>query len=254
MIDEIDSKLSQINNDNQYTDTNLVQKNLFKIVKREKTSFGFLKKNYFILIFCLIITKTTFESSLLLTPLIGWFNKPEKYHDVKHSFLMFAALLLVIISTLISKFLLRSKIINEKKVLYWIYFILLMNLILCVFTWKIPEAMWLGFFLTVLLSCISEALISNLLNKVVPVYFKLLCIHSEYVISAVSAFSKIISGLLIFLFCFQTVEGEKIIFSIFFFFTLISLILLLLWNRNIKVKAITKLIKQRKEFRDSLSR
>ena len=78
MIDEIDSKLSNYNNESKFTDTNLVQKTINLIVLKEKKHIGFIKKNYLILITCLIITKTILESSLILAPLIVWFNKKEQ--------------------------------------------------------------------------------------------------------------------------------------------------------------------------------
>ena len=113
--------------------------------------------------------------------------------------------------------------------------------------------MWINFFFIVLLACLSEAINSSLLNKIVPVYFPFLCIKSNYVISFFAAFARIIIGVFIFLVCYWfdgSSHGEKVIFGILTFFKLLALLLLYLSSHRLRIKAITKLIKQRKELKD----
>ena len=122
---------------------------------------------------------------------------------------MFAAMFFMIFVLFILKSIFQKRIINEKKYLFIIEVIGLLILTFCLLTWTIIETMWIGFFLLIFSSSLSEALISNLLAKIVPVYFKILCIHSETIISSISAITKILSGLIIFLFCFKTEDGRN---------------------------------------------
>lgn len=251
MIDEIDSRLYAINNENNYSDTNLVQKSIIIIVEKEKDTFGFTKKNYFILLFLLILTKAIFESSLILSPLIAWFNPNELNNDLIHAALMTLAIFFMISVSWILNLVFKNKVINEKVFLFWNETLSFIFLIFALLTWSFIETMWVGFFLLIASSCISEALITNLLIKIIPIYYDLLCIKADNVISSISAISNIISGLIIYILCFKMNEhGEKVVFSILIFLKIVSFVICLIWKDNFRVKAITKLIKQRKELRD----
>ncbi len=56
MINEIDQKLDELNTSSNFSDTNLVAKNIDKLSKKEKTKFSYIYKCFLVLIltlFCL---------------------------------------------------------------------------------------------------------------------------------------------------------------------------------------------------------
>lgn len=60
MINEIDRQLSEINNQSNFSDTNLVVKNIEKISKKEKTKFSYIYKCFLVLILILFILRVRF--------------------------------------------------------------------------------------------------------------------------------------------------------------------------------------------------
>ena len=265
MIDNIDNKLSQINDENKFSDTNLVQKALINIVLKEKLTFGFFKQNFLLISFMLILSKTVFETLLIMIPLINWFSNSHKLddrksidvdiykEDFKHSMLMFTAILLIIPSIIASKYAFLKYELSEKKLLIIIEILIIIFLLLAMWTWTYIEALWINFFFIVLLSYLSEAINSSLLNKIVPVYFSFLCIKSSNVISTLSAISRLLIGIFIFLVCalFEEAEnGEKIIFGLLLLTKISAFFCLYVSLNKIRIKAITKLIKQRKELKE----
>jgi hypothetical protein len=57
MIKEIEKKLSDINSENNFSDTNLVAKNIKNISQQQKTSLSYIYKCFYILLALLVSTR-----------------------------------------------------------------------------------------------------------------------------------------------------------------------------------------------------
>lgn len=251
MIDDIESKLFQLNEQNQFTDTNLVQRTIKRIVYREKHSSGFFKKNFMLLFSLLIIARTLFESLLLISPIIGYEVSSERGNDLQHSLLFFIATAIITpISIFVKYSYINSGKQSEKTILAFTKIALLIVMFVSIGTWQIIQLLWICFFAMTFLIGLVQANTSLLLEKIVPMQFSFLCIKSNFVIPIFSAIGKFTAGIVSYGCCLLWGKGQHLVLGINALIEISSLILFFMFYKNFKVKAISKLIKQRKDLRD----
>ena len=248
MIDDIDSKLSLINEQNQFTDTNLVQKTLKEIAVRERSSF--FKWNFVVLSFLLVESKIIFEVLLVLVGLIAFEHQTEAGNLLWHSMLASVALFLVIpISYLVNSGVVLSGKYVEKNVLLFLKVSVLVFIGLAIGTFQIVEMLWFAFFVLLFLVSVIESITSVLVSKIVPIKYWLYFINPQYLIPVLSAYGRCVAVLMLYLCCYLWNRGVHIALGVLSLIKIISIIIFALNYNNMKVKAIAKLIKDRKELR-----
>lgn len=103
------------------------------------------------------------------------------------------------------------------------------------------------FFVMISVTNLIENLACSLVSRIIPIRFQLGCLPENTTISIVSTAGKIIASIFIYLVWQERVL--VIIFSVFLGLFLILMLVLVLFGNGLKEKAISRLLKQRKELR-----
>ena len=117
-LNELNSKLSLFNDENNYDDTNLLSNSIEDIIMREMKPQGILSKAFFAIIFYAFLTKFQIFIFISLTPIFASVYYIESNHIIKYtSLLYFITFLLFIVVYFVNLFYISVKIERTKYIL-----------------------------------------------------------------------------------------------------------------------------------------
>ncbi len=250
MVENIDAELEMFNKKNKFDDTNLVSNTVKEIAEQEKINLNALIKAYFVYIFIVFTTKFINESIVIYFGLNIIKDHPKLLDDNHwlHGLVLSMSYLLVILSELA----LAKKVECTRDQIFLI-FILSFNLINCSFLMYFSQQN-----VVILIICSSLAIIfSNLIQKtsshyfynVIPNYYILCRIQGNILINIISTIGRIVSSAL--LVAYERNQEYEIVDEFFnatyyLIMTLLSFFSLLfycIYYSDIRVKAISRIIK-----------
>ena len=262
--DEFDNSISlekivnDVNNKNNYNDTNLINK---EIINLKKTNFvkskNFLK-SFFIIIFSLLIIKILSEFLLIMFHDFLDDKYPEFIKNDKekiNEFIKFYYLIILYYSIMIIFFLpiflllKTNKKFDEKNLLIIFNIILAINLLIFIKLENKKTSYFVIFgIITIFCDTSIESLINILYHKIFPSNLFIFKINIKILISLSTISGKIIGGIFYFILYFynNNNQRENWINKYYFYITFILSIIMLFFNiifyNELKITALNKLI------------
>ena len=250
MVENIDAELEIFNKKNKYDDTNLVTRSVNEIAEQEKENLKALIKAYFVFIFIVFTTKYINEAIVIYFGLNLIKENPEflKEHHWVHGLVLSGAYLLVILCVLA-----LSKKVECTRDKFFLIIILSLNLINCslliFFSQNKIEILIICSSLAIVLSNLIQKTASHYFFNIIPSYYILCRIQGNILINIITTLGRIVSsGLLIAYEKNQEYEIVDEFFNAVYYIimTLLSLLSLLfycIYYSDIRVKAISRIIK-----------
>lgn len=251
MIDDIDNRLSKINEQSQFTDTNLVHKTIKQIAYYEKYTDSQIKKNFKLMLSIVIFSKVFLEILLILINLINWEITKERNKDLYHSMLIFLSTLITILVFIFIKRFYSVRELLEKQFLLVFQVLLIIVIIFSVVFWHFIDFLWICFFIMSFLNCLVENIACNILDKYVPIHYDLMFIKKHFVFCLLSEFGRFTGCLMIYLsYLVEKGRGEVLVMAVVLIVGCINIIIYSNKINDFKERAIIKLFNERKELRE----
>ena len=250
MINNIDEQLDAVNKKSKFDDTNLVSKSIYEIAKQEKDSLNTLRKSFWVYMFIIFTTKFINESMIIYFGLNLLKINSNILNDYPwlHALVLALSYLMVIIVELA-----LSKKIECTQDKIFLIIILSLNLInICCLIYVSQQnyiILIVNTSLAIILCNMIQKTSSHYFFNIIPNHYILCGIQGNVLINIISTFGRITSCLLLFM--YKIKENEEIVneyFDIFYYsimslFSLISLLLYIIFYSDIRVKAISRIIK-----------
>ena len=250
IIQDIDKQLDKYNKKNKYDDTNLVSKSISEITDQEKENLNSLKKSFIVFMFMIFTTKFINESLIIYFGL-NLIKIDENILNDKpylHALVLSLAYLMVIIIELA-----LSKKIECTRDKYFLVIIISMNLInittLVYFAQMNKLILIISTSIAIILANMIQKTSSHFFFTIIPSHYIICCIQGNFLINIISTIGRIISC--VFLIMYKKNEESEIVnkyFDVFYYsmmtlFSLITLLLYFIFYSDIRVKAISRIIK-----------
>jgi MFS family permease len=244
MIHDIDSKLLEVNEENQFSDTNLVRNTMENISNKEKSSFSYIKRCFWIL-FCILFTiRLCNESLVVICPyyLIHHFQENTLFVSI----FMFVGLLTIFPTSVIFKKV-TLKYTRERKILIYLLFICFFGCFFIVdFFYDSIYVYSVFFVILVIVTSVIESLASSLLAKIIPPDWELGTFNAGFIITISTTVGRTIGSFML------TISGaisEDLILEITYSFCallfLVIIIFFLINYSELRVKAIARILKNK---------
>ena len=250
MVQNIDEELDNFNKKNKYDDTNLVSRSINEIANQEKENLQSLKKAFYVYMIIVYTTKFVNESILIYFGLNFMKNNEKLLNDYPwiHALVLSSSYLLVVLIELsLSK---KIECTRDKIFLMIILSLNLMNISSLIYLAQMNSiALIINSSLGIILSNMIQKTSSHYFINIIPNYYKLFCIQGNVFINIISTIGRISSCALLLL--YEKNEEEKVVqeyFDVFYYsvmtlFSFISLLLYFIFYSDIRVKAISRIIK-----------
>ena len=252
MVKNIDAQLDNFNIQSKFDDTNLVSKTIVNIANKEKIGLNALRKAFTVYLFIVFTTKFINESILAFFGLNLIYIKIERKDSIEEiknnvktwivpTFLGCAYLMVLLVELLLAK---KNKFTQDKILLIFILLFNVINSALFIF----PGHIYYKFLIVI---SILEIILSNIIGKtashyfinIIPNYYLTCKIPGNILINMLSTLGRIISCVLLIYYdrpyCF---EFEVIFYSVMTGLSFISCLLYLIFYKEIRVKAISRVI------------
>ena len=250
MVENIDAELEMFNKKNKYDDTNLVTRSVHEIAEQEKDNLKVLMKAYFVFILIVFTTKYINEAIVIYfgMNLIKENDNYLKENHWIHGLILSLAYLFVILCVLA-----LSKKIECTQDKFFLIIILSLNLINCSFLIYFAQ-----YVKEILVICSAFAIIlSNLIQKTASHYFfniipnsYILCkIQGNILINIITTIGRIVSSALLIAYQknqeYEDIDEyfNAIYYMIMTLLSLLSLLFYCIYYSDIRVKAISRIIK-----------
>ena len=258
MISDIDSKLSEYNEKNKFTDTNLIPSNLHEITKREEQCCGYLGRSMLINCLLLLVSRSINEALIVVMALnINMKNQTYIHQDI-------SVLVICLLTNSVLTFLAAKLISLRSHTRKFLIFVLLVTLacstplVIMDYTeetgWRLALT-YILYLAEFLFTTLIELVSSNLISNIIPPKWKVFGLSYGIFINHTILFAQTIGAF--FAFGIDEVtkhahkdhdhEHGKIIYKIIK--TLapcslgVSLILVLVNYKELRVKAISRIMR-----------
>ena len=253
MIKDLDKELDKFNKQNKFDDTNLVSSSIYEISGKEKESLSSLMTSFLIYVIIVFSSKFTNESIIIYFGInLEKIDSNFSEHKYIHPSVLSGSFLMVIILELAMKK--KVKCTKDKFFLIIILFINLVNSILLLVVSQI-------YFIILIANSSIAIIVSNLIQKtashfffvILPKQYIICGLQGNIIINIFACLARILScGILILYGLFNKNEifmeyFEKLYYGAIFLLSLITLILYLKCYKDIRVKAISRIIKNVKD-------
>ena len=250
MVENIDAELEMFNKKNKYDDTNLVTRSVNEIAANEKENLKFLIKAYSIFILIVFTSKYINEAIVIYFGLNLIKQNPDvlkEYHWI-HGLILSIAYLLVIICILA-----LSKKIECTQDKFLLVIILSLNLINCsfliFFAQELPVMLAICSALAIILSNLIQKTASHYFFNIIPSYYVLCKIQGNTLINIITTIGRIFSSALLIAYEknqeYEVVDEffNALYYTIMTLLSLFSLLFYCIYYSDIRVKAISRIIK-----------
>ena len=249
MIQNIDEQLNDFNKKSKFDDTNLVSRSIYEIAEQEKESLNTLKKSFWVYMFIIFTTKFINESMIIyfgLNILKVDENILNEYPWLHALVLALSYLMVILLELALSK---KVEITQDKTFLMIILSLNLINISCLIFiSQQNLKILITNTSLAIILSNMIQKTSSHYFFNIIPNHYILCGIQGNVLINIISTFGRITSCLLLFMYKIKENEIVNEYFDVFYYsimtlFSLISLLLYMIFYSEIRVKAISRIIK-----------
>ncbi len=245
ILKNIDDKLGDFNKENNFDDTNLVSKSINELTHKEEGGLHSLL-NVFI-VYLVIICTTKFinesifiNSHIFMEEIIGNNNEDDVSWRLP-TILGCACFMILLLELALSC---KNLFITERKLIMILLILLLINNALFLIFHLLKINHYLIIATDTVLASVTEKYVAHLFLYIIPESYILCRIHGNVLINIFSMISRILcSGLLIILNVVEIYDFNSLIFIVMTVLGFISLLLYLISYKDIRVKAINRIIK-----------
>ena len=240
MLKDIDSKLGDFNKESRFDDTNLVAKSINELAMKEEGGLHSLLNVFIVYLVVIFSTKFINESIYINSQT---FIYSEDTIDWRLPVVLGCSCFMILLVELsLSR---KSRFISERNLIIILLFLLLINNALFIIFHFYRKTQIYSVGTENILASITEKYTAHLFLYIIPDNYILCRIHGNVLINIFSMISRILSsGLLIILRNFGFVWSYNlIIYIVMTSLSLISLLLYLIFYKEIRVKAINRIIR-----------
>lgn len=243
IIEQIDDKLSIINEKNKFSDTNLVSSSIEQIAWKEKKTASYLYKCFFVFTFIMTISRLTIESLLVISPFYITHLKDDA--DIKLvALLMSAALLLVIPASFLISHYLNTKIRDRRMMVYLIATCIVFNILIVNFLYASLIQYCIVFVFLIISTSLLESVATMMFSKIIPSDYVVWKMNAGFLIQVMSTLGKVFGALMLTFAGFSTDENlNRIAYGITLGLFLVGIVLSLLYYSELRVKAIARILR-----------
>ena len=252
MVQNIDEQLENFNKKNKYDDTNLVSRSIHEIAEQEEEKLNSLKKSFVVYLSIVFTTKFINESLIIYfgLNLLKIDNKLLMEKPYIHPLVLSLSYLMVIILELaLSK---KIECTRDKFFLVIILSLSLINISCLIYLAQINSIiLMLNTSIAIILANMIQKTSSHFFFKIIPNHYIICHIQGNVLINIVSTIGRIASCVL--LITHETTMKKEIVdkyfdffyYSIMSLFSLITLLLYSIFYSDIRIKAISRIIKNK---------
>ena len=250
MVENIDAELEMFNKKNKYDDTNLVTRSVHEIAEQEKDNLKVLMEAYFVFILIVFTTKYINEAIVIYfgMNLIKENDNYLKENHWIHGLILSLAYLFVILCVLA-----LSKKIECTQDKFFLIIILSLNLINCsfliYFAQYVKEILVICSALAIILSNLIQKTASHYFFNIIPNSYILCKIQGNILINIITTIGRIVSSALLIAYQknqeYEDIDEyfNAIYYMIMTLLSLLSLLFYCIYYSDIRVKAISRIIK-----------
>jgi MFS family permease len=242
MINEIDSRLQEVNYKNQFSDTNLVQNNLAEISKKQKTKSSYISICFIILFLTLFSIRVCNESLITIAPY--YMHVHFEKDLIFTSIFIFLSLMPVFPLAIYLK---RLTLRNTKERVVLISSIglaFLFSLFMIDILYTSIYSYCCFYILLIIVTNIIESLGSSLISKIIPADWELGTFNAGFIITVSTTAGRSIGA---FMLTITGIFGNQFILLITYafcsFLFLVIFILFVIYYSELRVKAIARILK-----------
>ena len=244
MINSIESKLDEFNEKSNFTNINMIPKAIDNLIKKERTTFGYLKSNILVMLLLLFFSNILKASMIVSSTYYLFKNKAFVGEEYIPEIICAILICYYLLQLLSLYFVLPLRKINVFMKKYLIIFMMATIIFLSPLLYApILESNYLILGISsgaILLCTIISILASCYLSYLLPPGWKIFFIHAGRLPSCLIVFGKVVGILL------NLIENYKI-YTIFSIISLcyISIIIYLFITNNFRIKVIARIMRKR---------
>ena len=244
ILKDIDSKLGKYNRQSKFDDTNLVAKSVNELADKEEEGLHSLLNVFIVYLLVIFTTKFVNESifinsHIFMEEIIG--NKIEEFSWVIPVILGCSCFMILLVELSLSC---KNLFITERNLLIILLSLLLINNALFLFFHFFGIAHYSIIATDTIMASITEKYAAHLFLYIIPESYILCRIHGNILINIFSMISRILSSGLLVIMNIKNIEYFNIIiFSVMTGLSFFSLLLYLIFYKDIRIKAINRIIK-----------
>ena len=244
ILKDLDSKLGNFNKQSNFDDTNLVAKSINELANKEEGGLHSLL-NVFIVYLIVIFTTKFINESLFINSHI-FMEEIIGKDDDKVSWLIplvlgISCFLILLVELALSC---KHRFITERNLIIILLALLLINNILFILFHCLNIKHYIIISTDTILASITEKYVAHLFLYIIPENYILCRIHGNVLINIFSMLSRLLcSSLLIILNVSDIKDFNTIIYIVMSCLSFISLLLYLIFYKDIRIKAINRIIK-----------
>ena len=244
ILKDIDNKLGNYNRQSKFDDTNLVAKSVNELADKEEEGLHSLLNVFFVYLLIIFTTKFVNESIFINSHIFMEEIVGDKIIDnswVIPVILGCSCFMILIVELALSC---KNLFITERNLLIILLSLLLINNILFLFFHFFEIKHYFIIATDTIMASITEKYTAHLFLYIIPESYILCCIHGNVLINIFSMISRILSSGLLIIINVQSIKYfNVIIYSVMTGLSFISLLLYLIFYKDIRIKAINRIIK-----------
>ena len=243
-LKDIDNKLGNFNRQSNFDDTNLVAKSINELASKEEGGLHSLLNVYIVYLIIIITTKFINESLFINSNIfiINLIEKKSKYEYIIPLVLGCSYFMILLVELSLSC---KSRFIAERTFIIILLFLLLINNGLFFIFYIVDKSNY--YFIIpsdIIITNITEKYVAHLFLYIIPDSYKICKINGNVFINIFSMISRIVCcAMLIIIIKTDLKIYNLIIFCFMTGLSLISLLLYLIYYKEIRIKAINRIMK-----------
>ena len=244
ILKDIDNKLGNYNKESKFDDTNLVAKSINELADKEEEGLHSLLNVFIVYLLIIFTTKFVNESifinsHIFMEEIIG--SQIKDFSWVIPVILGCSCFLILLVELALSC---KNLFITERNLLIILLSLLLINNILFLFFHFFEIKHYFIIATDTIMASITEKYAAHLFLYIIPESYILCCMHGNVLINIFSMISRILSSGLLIIINIQSIRHfNVIIYSVMTGLSFISLLLYLIFYKDIRIKAINRIIK-----------
>ena len=244
ILKDIDTRLGSVNMQSNFDDTNLVSRSINELASKEEGGLHSLFK-VFIVYFLIIFTTKFINESMYINSHIFMnqitFKNSKEIPWLISVVLGCSCLMILLVELSLSK---KSSFISERSLIIILLSLLLINNGLFILFYFLKINLIFNIATDIILASISEKYTAHLFLYIIPDSYIICKIHGNVFISIFSMISRILcSGLLIIVNMNNTKVYNLTIYIVMTSLSFFSLLLYLIFYKEIRIKAIKRIMK-----------
>ena len=244
ILKDIDNKLGNYNKESKFDDTNLVAKSINELADKEEEGLHSLLNVFIVYLLIIFTTKFVNESifinsHIFMEEIIG--SQIKDFSWVIPVILGCSCFMILLVELALSC---KNLFITERNLLIILLSLLLINNILFLFFHFFEIKHYFIIATDTIMASITEKYAAHLFLYIIPESYILCCMHGNVLINIFSMISRILSSGLLIIINIQSIRHfNVIIYSVMTGLSFISLLLYLIFYKDIRIKAINRIIK-----------